>query len=334
MQPQSKRPPDKLLASIGARPDAVVPIEPGFSGARVWRVGTTGGDRAVKAWPQGVTVDRIASVHRLQAIAAPCVPLLDAIGDATWMVDGDRIWESASWIPGAPLPVDATLEQILGGIRTITSFHKKVYRVHAAFGIAPAISNRISAARTIEQTIHQWSPSSDSSLPSSIQNVLRLAIERTRRDGPRAMRQIQESMRYHAQHPLPLSWCLRDIHREHLLDDRGQSGIIDLDAVRVDTPATDLSRWLGSFCVSGDGAPQVIAAAVDRWADQMENRTFLGSAPVRLISDLLWSTAWISLAQWSIWIGCEKRTFEVSAENLRQRIGFWLDRVNSLPPLR
>jgi hypothetical protein len=334
MQAINNRPPERLLASIGARSDAVAAIEPGFSGGRVWRVGTAGGDRAVKAWPVGVTTDRVAIVHRLQRIAVPIVPELDSIDGATWIHDGNRVWESASWIPGAPLPDDAAAERILECTTAIASFHKKVIHLNHSLGIAPAITQRISAARSIEQKIQNLRPTDDSKLPTSVQDVLRAAIERTRRNGPGVMRQIRDSMDQHARHPLPLIWCLRDIHREHLLVDCGRAGIIDLDAVRVDTPATDLSRWLGSFRVSGDQTLDIISAAIERWADEMQDRTFLGSSPVRLISDLLWSTAWISLAQWSVWVGCEERSFEVSPDRLANRIGFWLDRVNSLDPLR
>jgi hypothetical protein len=339
MQPSNNRPPERLLASIGARSDAVTAIEPGFSGGRVWRVGTAGGDRAVKAWPVGVTTDRVTMVHRLQRIAVAIVPELDSNDGDTFFNDGNRVWESASWIPGTPLPVDAAAERILDCTTAIASFHKRVCHLDNSLGIAPAITQRISATRSIEQKIQNLRPADDSNLPTSVQNVLRAAIERTWRNGPGAMRQIRHSMDQHARHPLPLIWCLRDVHREHLLVDGDRMGIIDLDAVRVDTPATDLSRWLGSFRISGDSAPdgfgvEIVRAAIERWADEMQNRTFLGSSPVRLISDLLWSTAWISLAQWSIWVGCEERSFEVSPERLANRIGFWLDRVNSLEPLR
>jgi homoserine kinase type II len=48
---------------------------------------------------------------------------------------------------------------------------------------------------------------------------------------------------------VPLQPCIRDIHAGHVLFTRDQvTGLIDFDAMRVDSVATDLARLLGSYC--------------------------------------------------------------------------------------
>ena len=60
--------------------------------------------------------------------------------------------------------------------------------------------------------------------------------------------QIARSLSQYAERNVHTQYVLRDVHREHILFSKGQpAGLIDFDAVRVDTPSTDLARWVASF---------------------------------------------------------------------------------------
>ncbi len=127
---------------------------------------------------------------------------------------------------------------------------------------------------------------------------------------------------------MPIQYVLRDIHRDHILfTDREPTGLIDFDAVRMDTPATDLARWVGSFHVppgkSGDREiEKVWEAALAGFRDENS----LKSCPQRdlnvgLARDLCFATTWISLANWLVWVLCQQRAFPAGQNAVARRIG-------------
>ena len=122
--------------------------------------------------------------------------------------------------------------------------------------------------------------------------------------------------------PRVTQYVLRDIHRENLFFEGGNpSGLFDFDAARVDTPWTDLSRWIGSF-VRGQPEDSLL------WDEAVE--LFVGHDSGVSESEAEWGrcfvenlhevSTWISLGNWLVWLIAEGRDFEVSSQVTADRI--------------
>ena len=152
--------------------------------------------------------------------------------------------------------------------------------------------------------------------------------------------------------PCTLQWVLRDVHSQHILvdfDDRRSDahgaqfgdgamentivagrpggfsashqggrvmGIIDFDAVQVDTRATDLARLVGSL-----GPPAVRRS--EYWRPVLAGyRSVSPFSPEdeTLAKTLSLATQWISLANWVVWVATEKKRFHAGENAVKLRV--------------
>ena len=207
------------------------------------------------------------------------------------------------------------------------------------------------------------------SLPTSLADPKRPAepqlfeaLEKARRllqrEWSAVSRRIDESMKRYESMRLPLQYVLRDIHGQHLLfqpcEESGSclaTGLIDFDAVRVDTPIADWARWIGSFAASRSeetwnrvladladprpfpkpdsvlplGILPIDGLPIDR-GERSQNSRWLpsGRTVVAMARELAFATAWISLANWLVWIAGGERDFSAATERVTQRITKWV----------
>lgn len=322
-------------------------IKPGFSGATVWSAETESGKRAIKRWPVGTTVDRVADVHRVVG-RTDVMPKLDRIGAQTWFCDGGRIYESAGWLDGSVVDGD----QCRGAISAATlmaDFHRQSNAdgmptnsdLWLPRSTSPTLHSRIKATE-------RWMAAIESGRLGRIAEagcVEAGFVEAGFAEAVSASRWIDShaaaSLKQHsaaicrfASVPRPSGWTLRDVHREHILfhehntSEIGAVGIIDSDAIRIDTPVIDLARWIGSFDVPGDQIDEIVAAYFERW-HQRWPIDLIGDEP-EVIGSLIRLSTWLTLLQWTDWLWIEPKRFDAPRADQIARWQFWYRRSLTL----
>lgn len=305
---------------------SVAQMPPGMSGAMVFRCQAENGRVfALKAYPEATTSQRLAEVHRVWQFATVggCrwLPAIDAV----ILADG-RNWEASEWIAGTPATPDADESMIRKGARAIGDFHRCVVGLGASPIPAPAIMARLDRLKQLDSVlpaaIRAAQPPPSSTVARAIDSASKLLALNWRSASLRLRSRLLEF----AGVRIPCQYVLRDVHREHLLfNDAETTGIIDLDAVRVDTPIADLARWVGDFLVDRPGQADALwRAALAGWSEKNVLLTSLGALPddvvLKFAQTLHAATTWISLANWVVWIQLERRQFHAADGVVAERI--------------
>ncbi|MCO8121878.1 phosphotransferase [Stieleria sp. TO1_6] len=311
---------------------SVQPMPPGNSGAVLFRCQ---GDQAfaLRGWPIETAVERVREIHQVISTAARSCTLLPQYASLppdgpTYLVDRQgRIWELASWLPGQPFPYDATFEQIADGAAAIATVHRHLQPIGQSQRPAAAIDQRIRRTRQLSDLLPTlFDINLEGRLNPLVAGEVSTARELLRRNWHTSAQRILETLLPQASRPRGLHYVLRDIHREHALVVGGRiSGIIDFDALRVDTPAADLSRWATSFSVFSQDSARTIdcvlagyfgiqpleqkpASAIVTDFPPADTNVF-GPDFRTLVETLATSSLWISLANWVVWLVIESRQF-------------------------
>ncbi len=311
---------------------------PGLSGAFVFRCDCCAGgiddqSFALRRWPVGTSWQRIEYVHRVLRFAdqSGLVPQLQLIDGShtVFRQDDGTYWELASWLAGKPIDQAATIQQIAAGATAISRFHSAVTSLHQEYQAAPAVVARL---RRIDQLDDSLSPALRCDfrhlrepLGEAVQTARKLLLDKW----PQVRLSILDHLRLWSVKPVFTQTVLRDVHREHVLFVGAEpTGLIDFDAIRVDTPITDLARWTGSFLADRNDSDSVwrhVLAAYQR------SRTFTKEADLtdaqELAKLLHRSTAWISLANWTTWLGPNARRFNLNDESVSLGIAKRIDNL-------
>lgn len=343
---------------IGADSDSrIEPIPPGVSGATVFRVhGGDGRLYATKGWPFGTPPGRIGEVHgvmrRARNSGCPFVPRLFSTPAGTSVIaSGRRFWEVAEWLPGAPAEADAPVTAIEAGASAIARFHQSAAVVPGPPRPAPAVAVRRKRLNELSEILPERRAASFApprvELPAGelriggenmgdLNSTLAAAYQLLGEHWAAVRHRIASTLESFAVSRVPLRTVLRDVHRDHVLMDGSYnvSGLIDYDAVREDTPATDLARWIAGFLV-GPAVPDANGLAGrlsgdsgERSWDQVWQAGLAGyrrSAPLseqeeQLARRLLFASAWISLANWAVWLLHDGKRFAAGPEAIAGRI--------------
>ena len=247
---------------------------------------------------------------------------------ATFVRVSDDLWELAEWMHGAPLGRDASLQQISIGAAAIARFHQAVKTLANQWAPPPAVINRLSRLSELDDLLPQaLAAQTGPGVSVPLRETIAEACSLLYGTWPQIRDRINKALKPRLNQILPTQYVLRDVHREHVLFDEdlrehgSVSGLIDFDAVRVDTPLTDLSRWGGSFTVDRSDSDAVWEAVMaGYWAIcQLEQPVERGRT-VALIRDLHFSSIWISLANWAVWIRLQSRNFPAGDHAVRTRI--------------
>ncbi len=305
-----------------------------MSGAIVFKCGTEGGQTyALKAYPIDTQGRRLTEVHRVwrAAIENGCrwLPLIDD----SFFASG-RFWEATGWLLGSPVQTcddksgdpASICQSIRSGASVIADFHRSVQHLAAQSMPAPSVAARIERLDTLREIL----PMLLTRTVGCDSPALASAIGQTRQllavQWPAMAAKIRSTLCQLADVPVPCQYVLRDCHREHLLFDGGKpSGLIDLDAVRIDTPMTDLARWAGDFLV---GDPAENEARWQAGLAGLTEKNVLNESMTRPTTDeclrlaktIHLATTWISLANWIVWIEHERRHFPAAQEQITERI--------------
>lgn len=248
----------------GWRPLAAVPLPTasGFSGSRIWRITCPLGEAALRRWPVETSTRRVQALHGLLATAIRAgqghlpAPIGRSNGETVWEARG-RLWELATWRPGDPLAAGgASLDALTAAMTALAQWHGAL--TPARIGpIAPELADRA----TVEAFLHsrpcpspafqrradEWRrlrPRLDPGLATMANDPLALA--RRTESIARALEPRIDSWTRRGLQPIVPRVCLGDVRRAHVLFRDGMvTGIVDFEAVTLDTVARDLGRYLG-----------------------------------------------------------------------------------------
>ena len=331
---------------------AVKPLPPGMSGARDCRLGLRTGElRVLKRWPPDTSWDRVAEVDRIVthsrergcALTPQLFPIIPArSGDPessgetmesahstvgpTHRLISNACWQVMQWMPGQPLQETADLESIERGAAAIAEFHRSVADLGSSTEPAAAIGTRLRRAAELKPLVAQLMAMGPSAVLEVTDPQLEAALFQARQlviwKWDEVANTITRSLNRYVGEPLYNQFVLRDVHRENALFVEGlPMGLIDFDAVRIDTPWTDLARWAGSFLGGPHPSEQVWEASMAGFSrnhplNEGPEMEFGG----HLARDLSFATNWIGLTNWLVWLVLEKRSFATSARTIASRI--------------
>ncbi|NNE01504.1 MAG: aminoglycoside phosphotransferase family protein [Pirellulaceae bacterium] len=304
-------------------------VAPGMSGAIVFRCdGPHEQSFALRRWPRGVAIDRVNQIHHVLTVAkknaCDIVPSVVAIDPQRCgpVVCDQTLWDMCQWMPGRPLALDASLDQIRRGASAIRQFHRAVESLGSRQQIAPVVMSRIERAAAIDPILPRAIAAADSHFPADLGHALGRASDLLRQNWPSVAKRITRSLQRYQVETASTQWVLRDIHREHLLFTHDNvTGLVDFDAVRVDSPWADLVRFGGSFLTGQNNSDDIWEAilagygAVSPFQGRKKCTPFLDFA-----RDLHFSSTWISLANWVIWLKDQRREFPCGNEPVAARI--------------
>ena len=225
----------------------------GFSGSRIWR-GVTPDGRAfcLKAYPAG-RMDREvleSTVHRwMREVRLPFVPTVEATPQGRTAIEHlGRVWDLSTWMPGlADFHTSPSDPRLAFAVTALAELHR-AWSANPVKGNhtrpAPAVVRRLSALSDwLWLTDSGWRPpfsSFDGSVREPAETAWRIVPALARR----AIRELDPWRSI----PVTTHPCLCDVWLDHVLFDGDRvSGFIDFSAVKVDHPAVDLARLLGSL---------------------------------------------------------------------------------------
>lgn len=310
-------PPDvaAVLARYGAVPDArsFAPLgnRGGFSGAALWR----GGNYCLRAWPERMTGERLAWIHRLLAAARlPFVPRVwPTANDDTVVSHAGRLWELTDWLPGrADFHDSPTPARLAVAVEALARLHRAWEPATPQLVPCPAIRRRL-------EILSDWQALLDSGWrPMFVDDEVRPWAERAWTLLPAALARFPRRLAKWADRLVPVQPCLCDIWHDHVLfsgDD--VTGIVDYGAVKVDHVTADLARLLGSLL--GDDH-QRRAWALERYAAARPLESFAAE----LVDRLDESGTALGAANWLRWLYHDRRPFAdraAVAKRLQELVG-------------
>ncbi|WP_164102019.1 phosphotransferase [Candidatus Laterigemmans baculatus] len=297
------------------------------------------------------------AVEPLDAAASAAVA--GAEEPRTWLVAAGRVWDCCQWMPGQPWSFSevAGAEELVEVLRQIAA---AVAQFHAAVrplsepvpmgpissellpsrslagglvrGAVPAVAARLQRLQELERLLEPLlGPGVDPRAVSHRLFVPGSPLERAREclrqawgaERQRAVRLLRPWERV----VIRQQYVFRDIHLGNvLLNEKRLSGIVDYDAVRIDTPATDLARLVSSvrLALPPDEWPRCEERL---WSEMLAAYRAAGefSAEEEQLARVLAEVSpLISLANWLVWVAVEGRSFAGPAEAVTARLEGWM----------
>jgi Ser/Thr protein kinase RdoA (MazF antagonist) len=326
--------------------DAPVSVAPlraaGFSGSQVFVVELPHppGRFVLKSFHAGASIDQARFVHglvkHLRAAGVAEVPeVISSLDGDTVVVDADGgLWELSRFMPGVAVPCP-TPAQAAAATTMLARLHLAAASLPdhpPRAGTSPGVERRIAQAHRLLAEPWQarraaWSHGGRSLLTddavAAIDDRMATSIAIFNACGGGMLLARVAALR---PEPCVIQPVLRDIWYDHVLfaELRSDSvtGIIDLHAVGIDTPATDLARLLGSW-EAPPGTERL--SILDRWPAAVaayERVRPLSREDVASIPFLHGTGVLCGLDNWFRWTFEEQRAFPDA-----QRV---LDRIDSL----
>lgn len=324
----------KVARHFGIAPTLINPVTAsGFSGAGVWKITDGQGQSFSVKRHDDISPDHLAWIHRVLLHTRVCdcdfVAAVKKMENATGHLHADNaIWEISTWMPGvadfADNPTDDRLENAM---RSLAKFHQSAAQVNFDFRPSPGVKTRSDGIAELPLTLHRanqslqdagsaLASSTQSTLPAILTSVLpelQNILQDLNRIPSARLQQYAHGLKTLQPQALPLQPVIRDLWHDHLLFTGDQlTGLIDFDAMQMDSIAMDLTRCLGS----------IIPDDPDRWGFALT--AYASVRPIqRLEMDLIDVldpiNVILSAANWLNWIAIQRRHF-ANADAVRNRL--------------
>jgi Ser/Thr protein kinase RdoA (MazF antagonist) len=301
----------------------------GFSGSPVFVVELSDKPSrfVLKSFHAGASVEHARFVHGLVThlrgeTSTPLAELIVALDGDTIVSDAEgRLWELARFMPGVAMPCP-TPAQAAAAATALAHLHLAAARLvnhPPRQDFSPGLALRIERARELlarpwQARCHAWSHAARHRMPADRWTALdarvATAIDLFTAAGGDAFLARVASIQPHSSMLQPV---LRDVWCDHVLfaDERSDSvtAIVDLHAAGIDTPATDLTRLMGSWAAPAGGERLSI---LDRWPTAVaayDRVRRLPHAEADLIPFLHATGVVCGLDNWFRWTLDEQREF-------------------------
>jgi homoserine kinase type II len=267
----------------------------GFSGASLWRVECPHGSFCLRAWPSsGADRPRIETIHRWMRAARDAghgfVPaVVEAAPGETVMVHAGRAWDLTQWLPGvADFRDRPSTVRLQAACSALAHLHD----------VCPALLRRLTCVRDwldLCRTGWRPRPTPDDPCRPAAELAWALLVGRVltvpERLSPWTMRRWR------------LQPCVCDVWHDHLLFEGDRLvGLIDYGAAKIDHPAVDLARLLGSLAPDDPAAWEAGLAAYRRIRPLTADEGDLARALDR-------TGVVLSAATWLRWLYEERRDY-------------------------
>ena len=293
-----------LLAS-GVR---AVPVAGGrLTTSPLWRLDTHDRSYALRGWDSDqvrrakTAQDFAAQVSDLPTVPVPVPAAISNPAGDRLLPFGDFIWELAPWLPGeATLAVEPSEGKFVAACRALARLHRRAAQIPCSQATC-AVERHLAQLSQVEQRLAdgEFAPAEEfewgCAWPSSglsLEQALLSGVARARQEI-----QLLRSESFHQHYVWGDAW-----HNNFLFSGSEVVGLVDFATVRVDTPAVDLARLLGSTADFGRvwWPWGLDAYAAERPLTSQERRAALA---------LIDSGTVLSLANWFRWLSVERRPF-------------------------
>ncbi len=303
--------PDAVLAAYGWLPAGIKieAVQPGFSGASVWKVTTQDQAYALKRWPIGQPAYfDLPTIHRLMQQARQsglsCIPEVQRTrhGDSVFLHDGVH-WDTSTRQPGLP-QTQPSEEQLKQAMNLLTTLHA-LWRAgnERRFDICPAVT--LQHRRLMSWTVDELEQLRQQAPTTGLFREAVLLFDQYR---SQTIKRLEPWLTVRVSlHP-----CLGDVWSEHVLFEGNQiTGLIDFGGMRYDHPAQDLARLLGSY-TQGDALRRQLALV--QYAPATSELE-----PLTILLDDCGTI--VGLGNWLRWLRIEKRRFDDQARAIARLQG-------------
>jgi len=280
----------------------------GFSDSHLWQIRDRHSTYCLKAWPVDLKdSDRLGQTHQWMKQAYDFekgwlfVPEIFKRKDSkTWIRHSGRLWDVTDWKPGrANFFAQPSLPRLQAACRALAQLHD-AWSSETLVTKPPSVFWRLESARQWEDMIRRgWRPMvalTELDPVSPIAGRIWALL-------PQFLPEIEIRLQCWTE-PRTLQPCLCDIWHDHVLFIGDEvTGIIDYGSIRLDTPAADLARLLGSLV--GDDLSMWNAG----FAAYREVRP-LHEAEAALARMLDWTGVVLGAANWLHRLYVENRVYE------------------------
>lgn len=313
-------------------------VGPGMSGAQVFRCHLNDAECwALKRWPADSSPDRVDRIHRtLRIVREAGCDLVPELWDwssglnyerpKTRQTVAGKHWEMMRWLPGTPIDPSSDPNRIAAGAAAIARFHRSIAEQGSSWQPPPAIDARLSRLAQLDDVVQKLTTRFHTkarldNLAETVQHAVLEGYQLLSLSWPAKRIELANRLRRHQERPRCTQTVLRDVHRGHVLFQQSRvTGLVDFDAIRVDTPWTDIARWAGDFLHHQQDEQKVWESVLAGYRRAWPSFEQGLGGPEELLSDLHFANTWIGLVNWLDWIMLQGRHFEPPAEQIAGRL--------------